>query len=120
MNGAGAGTRPVLAVLRDLDVSPRSRPTVPRHRWCRRADGLCGAERPTDAVRGSLVNDPTEPTRDDLAEQVRLLAAENERLRAAPASAAGVGPGVTDPVPLPARRSRGRWGPGAAALPLAT
>jgi hypothetical protein len=66
------------------------------------------------------VNDPTEPTRDDLAEQVRLLAAENERLRAAPASAAGVGPGVTYPVPLPARRSRGRWRPVVAVLLIAT
>lgn len=66
------------------------------------------------------MNDPTEPTRDDLAEQVRLLAAENERLRAAPASAAGVGPGVTDPVPLPARRSRGRWRPVVAVLLIAT
>ena len=35
------------------------------------------------------MSDPTEPTRDDLAEQVRLLAAENERLRAASAGAAG-------------------------------
>jgi hypothetical protein len=66
------------------------------------------------------VSDPTEPTRDDLAEQVRLLAAENERLRAASAGAAGAGTTVTDTVPLPTRRSRGRWRTVVAVLLMAT
>ena len=66
------------------------------------------------------MSDPTEPTRDDLAEQARLLAAENERLRAASAGAAGSGTTVTDTVPLPTRRSRGRWRPVVAVLLIAT
>jgi hypothetical protein len=66
------------------------------------------------------VSDPTEPTRDDLAEQVRLLAAENERLRVATAGVAGAGTAVTDTMPLPTRPSRGRWRPVVAVLLIAT
>jgi hypothetical protein len=70
------------------------------------------------------VTDPTEPTRDELAEQVRQLAAENARLRAASADTA-VGGGtvtatVTEPVPLPTGRSRGRWRSAVAVLLIAT
>ena len=66
------------------------------------------------------MSDPTEPTRDELAERVRLLAAENERLRAASAEAAVGGGTVTDTVPLATRRSRGRWRSVVAVLLIAT
>ena len=69
------------------------------------------------------MSDPTEPTRHDLAEQVRLLAAENERLRAASAGAAGAAGAastVSDTVPLPSRRPRGRWRSVVAVLLIAT
>ena len=66
------------------------------------------------------MSDPTEPTRDELAERVRLLAAENERLRAASAEPAVGGGTVTDTVPLATRRSRGRWRSVVAVLLIAT
>jgi hypothetical protein len=66
------------------------------------------------------VSDPTEPTRDELAERVRLLAAENERLRAASAQTAVGGGTITDTVPLASRRSRGRWRSVVAVLLIAT
>jgi len=66
------------------------------------------------------VSDPTEPSRDELAERVRLLTAENERLRAASAETAGAGATVTDTVPVPTRRSLGRWRPVVAVLLIAT
>lgn len=71
---------------------------------------------------GVKVSRPIEPGQDDLAEQVRLLTAENARLRAESSRAAGSGPAVTDtvPMPTPAGRARGRWRPVVAVLLIAT
>ena len=66
------------------------------------------------------MSDPTEVSREELAERVRLLAAENERLRAASAETARAGAAVTDTVPVSTRPSRGGWRPVVAVLLIAT
>jgi hypothetical protein len=71
-------------------------------------------------VQGIFVSDPTEVSREELAERVRLLAAENERLRAASAETARAGAAVTDTVPVSTRPSRGGWRPVVAVLLIAT
>jgi len=65
------------------------------------------------------VSSPIEPGQSDLAEQVRLLTAENTRLRAEALTAGGPSAPETVPMPTTTRQAGGRWRPVVAVLLIA-